>query len=85
MSSTVNLSGKELYSYLHTYLIVLLTVSNYFSLALRLKYREKKEVFLEENIRVKEPITLFREWLDQALQTEELLEPNAASLATVDR
>ncbi|CAD6995987.1 unnamed protein product [Ceratitis capitata] len=53
--------------------------------ALRLKYREKKEVFLEENIRVKEPITLFREWLDQALQTEELLEPNAASLATVDR
>ncbi|XP_036341676.1 pyridoxine-5'-phosphate oxidase isoform X1 [Rhagoletis pomonella] len=53
--------------------------------ALRLKYCEKKEVFLENNIKVKEPITLFREWLEEALKTEELLEPNAACLATVNR
>lgn len=46
---------------------------------------EKKQAFLEENIRVKEPITLFREWMNQALQTEEIIEPNAASLATVGR
>ncbi|XP_005184820.1 pyridoxine/pyridoxamine 5'-phosphate oxidase isoform X2 [Musca domestica] len=51
--------------------------------ALRLKYMEKKQAFLEENIRVKEPITLFKEWMNQALQTEEIIEPNAASLATV--
>ncbi|XP_067638616.1 uncharacterized protein sgll isoform X1 [Eurosta solidaginis] len=54
-------------------------------IALRLKYREKKEVFLEQNIKVKEPIALFREWMEQALQTEELLEPNAACLATVNK
>ncbi|XP_054742562.1 pyridoxine/pyridoxamine 5'-phosphate oxidase isoform X1 [Anastrepha obliqua] len=53
--------------------------------ALREKYREKKEVFLEENIKVKEPIKLFREWLEEALHTEELLEPNAACLATVNK
>nr|XP_014092957.1 pyridoxine-5'-phosphate oxidase isoform X1 [Bactrocera oleae] len=52
---------------------------------LRLKYREKKEVFLEENIKVKQPIKLFCEWLEEAVKTEELLEPNAACLATVNR
>ncbi|XP_013118351.2 pyridoxine/pyridoxamine 5'-phosphate oxidase [Stomoxys calcitrans] len=52
--------------------------------ALRMKYMEKKEAFLEENIRVKEPINLFNEWMSQAMQTEGILEPNAASLATVN-
>jgi len=50
-----------------------------------MKYREKKEVFLESNIKIKEPISLFREWLDVALQTEEILEANAACLATVSK
>lgn len=53
--------------------------------SLRMKYREKKEVFLEANIRVKEPFSVFREWLDVALRTEEILEPNAACLATVNK
>uniref|UniRef100_D3TMT2 pyridoxal 5'-phosphate synthase n=1 Tax=Glossina morsitans morsitans TaxID=37546 RepID=D3TMT2_GLOMM len=53
--------------------------------ALRIKYKEKKEVLLEENIKVKEPITLFKEWMELALKTEEILEPNAACLATVSK
>ncbi|XP_055375290.1 pyridoxine/pyridoxamine 5'-phosphate oxidase-like [Condylostylus longicornis] len=53
--------------------------------SLRLKYMEKKEVLLESSIKVKEPITIFKEWLNLALQTEEILEPNAACLATVDK
>ncbi|XP_023292031.2 pyridoxine/pyridoxamine 5'-phosphate oxidase isoform X1 [Lucilia cuprina] len=52
--------------------------------ALRMKYREKKDAFLEENIKVKEPITQFRVWLEEAVNTEEILEPNAACLATVN-
>lgn len=53
--------------------------------ALRLKYKEKKELFLEENIPIKEPIHIFRDWMQLALNTEEILEPNAACLATVNR
>lgn len=53
--------------------------------ALRLKYKERKELFLEENIPVKEPITIFRDWMEVALKTEEILEPNAACLATINR
>ncbi|KAH8382181.1 hypothetical protein KR009_002174, partial [Drosophila setifemur] len=51
--------------------------------ALRLKYRERKDAFLEENIQVKNPFCLFRDWLELALKTPEILEPNAAALATV--
>lgn len=53
--------------------------------ALRLKYKEKKDLFLEENIPVKEPIKIFRDWMELALKTDEILEPNAACLATVNR
>ncbi|XP_055908587.1 pyridoxine/pyridoxamine 5'-phosphate oxidase-like [Eupeodes corollae] len=53
--------------------------------SLRMKYMEKKQVFLEENIKVKEPIHLFNEWLEIALKTDEILEPNAACLATVNK
>lgn len=53
--------------------------------ALRMKYKEKKDAFLECNIQHKEPFSLFKEWLDVALTTEEILEPNAASLATVNK
>ncbi|XP_017057207.1 pyridoxine/pyridoxamine 5'-phosphate oxidase isoform X2 [Drosophila ficusphila] len=51
--------------------------------ALRLKYRERKDAFLEENIDVKNPFSVFRDWLELALKTPEILEPNAAALATV--
>ncbi|XP_055852102.1 pyridoxine/pyridoxamine 5'-phosphate oxidase-like [Episyrphus balteatus] len=53
--------------------------------SLRMKYLEKKQVFLEENIKVKEPISLFKDWLQTALNTEEILEPNAACIATVNK
>ncbi|XP_030374423.1 uncharacterized protein LOC115623992 [Scaptodrosophila lebanonensis] len=52
--------------------------------ALRLKYHERKDAFLEENIKIKNPFCLFREWMELALSTQEILEPNAAALATVD-
>ncbi|XP_052837128.1 pyridoxine/pyridoxamine 5'-phosphate oxidase [Drosophila gunungcola] len=51
--------------------------------ALRLKYHERKDAFLEENIKVKNPFCVFRDWLELALKTPEILEPNAAALATV--
>lgn len=54
------------------------------SIALRLKYCERKEAFLEQNIKVKDPFCVFRDWLNDALNTKEILEPNAAALATVD-
>lgn len=53
--------------------------------ALRMKYHEKTNVLLEENIKIKDPIYIFREWLHQALNSNEILEPNAASLATVNK
>ncbi|KAL5283908.1 PNPO family protein [Megaselia abdita] len=52
---------------------------------LRIKYRERKDVFLEKNIKIKEPITIFKEWLEEAAKTEEIIEPNAGCIATVDK
>ncbi|XP_017144778.1 pyridoxine-5'-phosphate oxidase [Drosophila miranda] len=52
--------------------------------ALRLKYHERKDAFLEENIKIKNPFCIFRDWLELALKTPEILEPNAAALATVN-
>ncbi|KAL7729089.1 hypothetical protein ACLKA6_019913 [Drosophila palustris] len=52
--------------------------------ALRMKYHERKDAFLEQNISVKDPFCVFRDWLNDALNTKEILEPNAAALATVD-
>lgn len=53
--------------------------------SLRVKYREKRDVFREETIVKKEPIDLFGKWLDEATKTEEILEPNAMCLATVNK
>jgi len=53
--------------------------------SLRIKYREKRDVFREETIVRKEPIDLFGKWLDEAAKTEEILEPNAMCLATVNK
>lgn len=46
---------------------------------------EKKDVFLEKDILVKEPFHLFRKWLDDACQTPEILEPNAVCLSTATK
>jgi pyridoxamine 5'-phosphate oxidase len=53
--------------------------------ALRIKYKEKKDVFREDSIEKKDPIDLFGKWLDEATKTEEILEPNAMALATVNK
>ncbi|KAG4078408.1 hypothetical protein HA402_013119 [Bradysia odoriphaga] len=53
--------------------------------SLRLKYKEKKDVFLEKDIELKEPFHLFRKWLDDACKTPEILEPNAVCLSTATK
>ncbi|XP_037955871.1 pyridoxine-5'-phosphate oxidase-like [Teleopsis dalmanni] len=53
--------------------------------SLRLKYHGKKNILLEKNLKNKEPFSLFREWLEVALQTDEILEANAACLATANK
>lgn len=54
-------------------------------LALRLKYRSEKDKFLEENIAVKDPFHLFKSWLNDAVETPEILEPNNFCLSTVSK
>lgn len=46
---------------------------------------DKKDVFLEKDIVVKEPFHLFRKWLDDACKTSEILEPNAVCLSTATK
>lgn len=53
--------------------------------ALRLKYRTAKDIFYEENITVKEPFHQFKEWLNEACTTPEILEPNSFCLSTVSK
>lgn len=53
--------------------------------ALRIKYLEKKEVFLEDSIEKKDPICQFKKWLDEAISCKELLEPNGMCLSTVSK
>ncbi|XP_058823048.1 pyridoxine/pyridoxamine 5'-phosphate oxidase-like [Topomyia yanbarensis] len=53
--------------------------------ALRIKYKEKKEILHETSIDVKDPFHLFRKWLDEACNTPEIIEPNAMCLATASR
>ena len=50
--------------------------------SLCIKYMEKKQVFLVEDIKVKDPICIFREWLDDALKSEETQKPKVGCLAT---
>ncbi|KAL1399621.1 hypothetical protein pipiens_008066 [Culex pipiens pipiens] len=53
--------------------------------ALRIKYKEPKDIFHESSIEVKEPFHLFRKWFDEACSTPEIIEPNAMCLATATR
>lgn len=54
-------------------------------LALRIKYKEKRDVFSEDSIERKEPMGLFEKWFQEALNTPEILEPNAMCLATATK
>jgi pyridoxamine 5'-phosphate oxidase len=50
---------------------------------LRIKYKETKDVFTEASIERKEPMHLFKKWMQDALSEETIFEPNAMCLATV--
>jgi len=52
---------------------------------LRLKYKTPRDLFLESSIVKKEPISLFKTWFDEVLNTPEILEPNAMSIATATK
>lgn len=39
-------------------------------------------MFLEKDISIKDPVHLFNQWLKEACDTPEILEPNAMCLAT---
>lgn len=53
--------------------------------ALRIKYKQKKDIFHESSIEVKDPLHLFRKWFDEACNTPEIIEPNAMCLATATK
>ncbi|XP_055543034.1 pyridoxine/pyridoxamine 5'-phosphate oxidase-like [Wyeomyia smithii] len=53
--------------------------------ALRIKYKQKKDIFHESSIQVKDPLHLFRKWFDEACNTPEIIEPNAMCLATATK
>lgn len=42
-------------------------------------------MFLEKDIKVKDPLNLFKIWLNEACETPEILEPNAFCLSTVSK
>jgi pyridoxamine 5'-phosphate oxidase len=52
---------------------------------MRIKYRDKRELFLEKDLVSKEPIGQFKEWFEVARQTQGILEPNAMCLATASK
>ncbi|EDV42769.2 uncharacterized protein Dana_GF16862 [Drosophila ananassae] len=49
----------------------------------RLKYYDRKDAFLEDSIKVKNPFALFNDWLELAQNTPGVDEPHTAALATV--
>ncbi|XP_055322206.1 pyridoxine/pyridoxamine 5'-phosphate oxidase-like [Sitodiplosis mosellana] len=48
-------------------------------------FRNEDDVFLEEDIAVKDPYHLFKSWLNEACESPEIRESNAFCLATVSR
>lgn len=52
---------------------------------MRTPYKEKSEVFLEEDLVAKEPFAQFKNWFDQACNTPGIIEANAMCLATANK
>lgn len=52
---------------------------------MRAEYRNKNNVFTEDQLVAKEPFLQFKAWFDEACKTPEILEPNAMCLATSTR
>ncbi|XP_059476278.1 pyridoxine/pyridoxamine 5'-phosphate oxidase-like isoform X2 [Neocloeon triangulifer] len=53
--------------------------------AMRVKYRDRSELFLEKDLVSNEPISQFKNWLEEACKTPGILEPNAMCLATASK
>jgi len=52
---------------------------------MRIKYKDKHEIFTEDDLISKEPMGQFKAWFEEACNTPEILEPNAMLLATATR
>ncbi|KAM0726050.1 Pyridoxine/pyridoxamine 5'-phosphate oxidase [Formica fusca] len=52
---------------------------------MRIKYKDKRETFTEDNLISKEPIGQFKAWFEEVCNTPQILEPNAMLLATATR
>jgi len=52
---------------------------------LRVSYRDKKDVLLEDNLESKNPHQLFSIWFKKALERDDVRQPNAACLATATK
>lgn len=53
--------------------------------SMRIKYKDKHELFLESSLVSKEPIGQFKAWFDYACSTPTVNEPNAMCLATASK
>ncbi|XP_047362694.1 pyridoxine/pyridoxamine 5'-phosphate oxidase-like isoform X2 [Vespa velutina] len=52
---------------------------------MRMKYKNRSETFIEENLVSKEPIGQFKAWFDEACESPHILEPNAVFLGTATK
>lgn len=52
---------------------------------MRIKYKDKRETFLESDLVSKEPIGQFKAWFDDACKAPGVMEANAMCLATASK
>lgn len=52
---------------------------------MRKSYKDKSEVFLEDHIPIKNPISQFKLWFDEICNEKKIYEPNAMCLATATK
>lgn len=52
---------------------------------LRKPYNARSNVFLEDQIAIKDPLHLFKIWFDEAKNNPSIVEPNAMCLSTATR
>jgi pyridoxamine 5'-phosphate oxidase len=53
--------------------------------ALRTQYNDKRNLFLEDSIEVKEPFHLFEKWFSEVRTNPTVVEPNAMCLSTATK
>lgn len=52
---------------------------------MRIKYKDRNETFIEENLISKEPMGQFKTWFNEACESPHILEPNAVFLGTATK